>query len=90
MDAYMANISNPGAIDSARKEKLGFTIDKDGNVLGYIIGGNNYNLDSTDLSQHEMRFRMNMAYSLYAEASYHLLKVIEIRMDSIKKKHCRI
>ncbi len=43
-----------------------------------------------DLEHHEARFRANHRLGSYYAANYHLLRIIEIKIEQIKRRHCEI
>ena len=43
-----------------------------------------------DLEQHEARYRTNLQCRDYQAAKHHLIRVIQIKVDSILENHCKI
>lgn len=39
---------------------------------------------------HEARYKINLQRRDYQSAKYHLIRVIQIKVDSILKNHCKI
>jgi hypothetical protein len=69
---------------------IGVVVDPSGNILSYFIGKEKYDFsDSTsDIEHHEARYRVNMAYGMYHAAQRHLMTVIAIKFQLLKRKHC--
>lgn len=71
---------------------IGFKI-VDGNLVSYTVDGIRNIIGSSDLSDiehHQTRFNINYKLRQYFSAEYHLLRIIGLKMDMIKRRHCEI
>ncbi len=82
MDAY--------TINGTKREKITFQTDNDRNVISYSVGDRLYTIESSELSRLELDVNLYMVHHLYDRAFVPLLKIISIRIEDIKKKHCRV
>lgn len=59
-----------------------------------VIDGESFVMNSNDdestLNYHENRLKYNLRLNLTREAIYHLERVIQMRLEMIKDKHCGI
>lgn len=70
---------------------IGFKV-VDGNLVSFTVEGirNTIGSEVSDLEYHQARFNINYKLHQYHSAEYHLLRIIGLQLDTLKRKHCEI